>query len=330
MAPRKLPDGRWLVDIRPAGSRSARIRKKFDTKPEAIRFEAWCRAEAAQKRAWNPAGTDRRTLSELISRWYDLHGHNLKDAQKRLARLEAIDKGMGNPLAVDVTAKSYADFRAARMRADGVVANTVNHELAFLKAVFNELERLGEWSGGNPLASVRHLTFDEQEMAWLDIEQIRLLLDECRASANASVYWVARICLGTGARWGEGEALSSHQIRAGRIHYSNTKSRKNRAVPYLDPELDAWIHGKSGALFESCRDAFRSAIARTGIQLPAGQLTHVCRHTFAAHFMLNGGNLLTLQKILGHASITMTMKYAHFAPDFLSDAPKYSPLAKLL
>ncbi len=52
----------------------------------------------------------------------------------------------------------------------------------------------------------------------------------------------------------------------------------------------------------------------------------VLRHTFASHFIMNGGNLLTLQKILGHQSIQMTMRYAHLAPDHLNDAVKLNPL----
>ena len=38
---------------------------------------------------------------------------------------------------------------------------------------------------------------------------------------------------------------------------------------------------------------------------------------------------VTLQKILGHSSITMTMRYAHLSPDHLADAPSRSPLASL-
>ncbi|WP_460417972.1 phage integrase [Pseudomonas sp. microsymbiont 2] len=45
-----------------------------------------------------------------------------------------------------------------------------NHELAYLRAVLNEPERLGEWSCENPLAKVRKLKFDEAEMAYLDVE----------------------------------------------------------------------------------------------------------------------------------------------------------------
>src|SRR5262249_33646371 len=40
-------------------------------------------------------------------------------------------------------------------------------------------------------------------------------------------------------------------------------------------------------------------------------------HHFASWFMMRGGNLLALSKILGHAKVSMTEKYAHLAPDHL-------------
>ncbi len=42
--------------------------------------------------------------------------------------------------------------------------------------------------------------------------------------------------------------------------------------------------------------------------------------------MMNGGNILTLQKILGHASLNMTMRYAHLAPDHLLDVLTLGPI----
>jgi len=71
-------------------------------------------------------------------------------------------------------------------------------------------------------------------------------------------------------------------------------------------------------------------LATTTIQLIEGQKTHVLRHTFASHFMMNGGNILVLQRILGHANIRETMKYAHFAPDHLEEAAALNPLAILM
>ena len=42
--------------------------------------------------------------------------------------------------------------------------------------------------------------------------------------------------------------------------------------------------------------------------------------------MMNGGNILVLQRSLGHANLTMTMCYAHLAPDRLQEVVKLNPL----
>lgn len=70
-----------------------------------------------------------------------------------------------------------------------------------------------------------------------------------------------------------------------------------------------------------------AALEPTSIQLPEGQHTHVLRHTFASHFMMNEGNILVLQRALGHASLQMTMRYAHLAPDHLQKVLKLNPLS---
>ena len=106
-----------------------------------------------------------------------------------------------------------------------------------------------------------------------------------------------------------------------------TKSKKVRAVPIdknLEEELNEHykIYGRSFAderFFSYAYSAFIEALERTKISLPAGQATHAMRHTFASHFMINGGNILVLQKILGHSSLAMTMRYAHLAPDHLNE-----------
>jgi len=129
------------------------------------------------------------------------------------------------------------------------------------------------------------------------------------------------------------------QVRGGQIHYTGTKSGKNRSVPISDDLialLNAHLkskYGEQSALaeryFASCYEAFRRAVENSELQLPKGQLTHVLRHTFASHFVMNGGNILVLQKILGHSSLTMTMRYAHLAPDHLQEAKAFNPLDKI-
>jgi len=74
--------------------------------------------------------------------------------------------------------------------------------------------------------------------------------------------------------------------------------------------------------------SFRRALKRTTIERPKGQAAHVLRHTFSSHFIMNGGNILTLQKVLGHSDIKMTMRYSHLSPDFLEEATRLNPLSK--
>ena len=50
---------------------------------------------------------------------------------------------------------------------------------------------------------------------------------------------------------------------------------------------------------------------------------HDLRHSFASNYMMNGGNVFDLQKLMGHADIKMTMRYAHFTPDHLQGSLKF-------
>ena len=42
---------------------------------------------------------------------------------------------------------------------------------------------------------------------------------------------------------------------------------------------------------------------------------HVLRHTFFSHLAMRGVPLIVIQKLMGHSTIQMTMRYAHLAPD---------------
>ena len=60
------------------------------------------------------------------------------------------------------------------------------------------------------------------------------------------------------------------------------------------------------------RRPFSSAVMKAGIE---NFRFHGCRHTFASHLAMSGVDFMTVKELLGHASLTMTMRYAHLAPD---------------
>jgi len=152
----------------------------------------------------------------------------------------------------------------------------------------------------------------------------------------------------------DGDAMNSYNVRkhnqtkniilAGEIQNLNlssfsknillvqgrTKSGKNRQIAItigLANEAISYLH--TNKRFRDKYSAFKLLIKRLNIKLPKGQLTHVLRHTFASHFVQKGGDILTLQKLLGHSDIKTTMRYAHLAPDYSQKALSFNPLSNL-
>lgn len=312
----------WAVDFYPDGRAGPRVRRSgFASKAEALKFERDSGVRAV-------SSSPRYTLAALVDIWYQCHGHTLKDARYRLARMKAVCERLGSPYFDHFTAADWASYRHRRL--ESVSVETVNHEQRYLSSMFNELVRLGIVQG-NPIGSIRRLRRDPVELTFLTLEQCAQLLDECQSSTNQHAYPVALLCLATGARWGEAESLARSAVFGAKVHFHNTKNGKPRSVP-IPGHLEAFLlsagHPGTGRLFSSCRSAFRAAYERCGFQTP-GQLTHILRHTFASHYMMAGGDLLALQRILGHGSITMTMRYAHLSPDHLVSAVTLSPFAQL-
>lgn len=149
---------------------------------------------------------------------------------------------------------------------------------------------------------------------YLSNEEIQALLTECRNSRNLRLIHVVSICLSTGSRWGETISLKTSDFQDGEIIFNNTKNGKIKRVPIsldLYRKLTSLPPIKGQYLFVNCSEAFKSAAKRAGIKLPKGQLTHVLRHSFATHFLKNGGTLPLLNKILDHSTYDMTLRYSH-------------------
>ncbi|MBC54099.1 MAG: integrase [Gammaproteobacteria bacterium] len=323
-------NGKWHVDLRPDGRNGQRIRRSFETRAEANRFEAYVTGQAAQGLPWNPTPADTRRFSELIELWHQNHGIFLKEGVRRKSVLLAIADQMRDPIAAGMTSDDFIRYRKNK-KVKGEPANpkTLNNHLGYCNAVFNELLRTDYISYNNPFGKIRPITISERELSYLTPAQITEILAAAKASRNPDLYLVCVLCLSTGCRWGEAEALTTDRVKNCSVTFTDTKGKRNRTIP-ITAELQKQLleHGRAGQhwIFRDCMVAFDRMAARLTFKLPRGQSTHILRHTFASYFIQNGGDILTLQKILGHASITMTMRYAHLAPGHLESARTINPL----
>ncbi|HEA0302431.1 TPA: tyrosine-type recombinase/integrase [Salmonella enterica] len=320
MAIRKLDDGRWLVDVRPAGSEGKRIRKKFNLRGKAEDYEKYI-IQNFHNNPWQGRASDKRRLSELADEWWRVKGRNEAYGEQYLMRLNKIIREMGDPRACNVTPGAIIKYRSEKLAA-GLKPNTINRDLTVLSAMFTALAESEMYYGVNPVHGVRKLKANASDMAFLSEEETAALLARLEGDYRA----LAVLCLSTGARYGEAAALRGENITGGRVMFTKTKNGKPRAVPLSDDALKIVKTRKTGRLFDVEYVKFREKLKEIKPDLPRGQATHVLRHTFATHFMMNGGNIITLQRILGHATIQQTMTYAHFAPDFLNEAIRFNPL----
>lgn len=319
---------KWLVDVYANGRAGKRIRKRFDTKLEAARYEKHVLAQISQSKDWNPSKPDSRKLSDLICDWFKLSGIHLKDGGRRKAKLIHLANALGDPAAKALKANHFVAYRSARI-AGGISPKTMNNELGYMNSLYNGLKSIGEIDYSNPLDGVKMIKLDERELSWLTMEQIKTLLETMDTfSLNPHVKLITKISLATGARWGEAEVLTIDKLQDGKLTFTKTKSGKNRSIP-ISKELFLEVGGhlKKYGSFSNSISAFGRALKAAKIQLPKGQAAHILRHSFASHFMMNGGDILTLQKILGHSTINMTMRYAHLSSDHLASAMQKNPLS---
>lgn len=321
MSIKKLEDGRYLLDIRPHGRKGKRVRKVFDKKSIAIATERYIMANA-EKREYIQGFRDRRTLGDLLELWWMYHGQHRRKAEEDKKQLENILGEMGlDSLAVELNKLKIIAWRSQKIEG-GLMASSVNRYINRLSGMFTQLIKIGVWSAEHPVRGISRLYVKASEMTFLSKRETAALLE----SLEDDYYRVALICLSTGARWSEASKLKGEQVVHNRITFLETKNGKKRSVPISQAVSDVIRTRETGPLFGVKYHLFCRMLKRVKLDLPKGQSSHVLRHTFASHFVMNGGNIVALQRILGHATIQQTMTYAHLAPDYLADAVALNPL----
>lgn len=323
MSIKKLEDGRYEVDVRPQGAEGKRIRRKFDNKAEARTFERYILTNYHNKE-WLEKPADKRPLAELIEIWWELIGRTQEHGDKTYGKLKKIDRDMGYPRAYMLTKPFLLKYLSTLLQSD-IKASTANRMMTYLAGMFSALISADLYHSENPARQIKPLKEDIPEMVFLSDDEISALLKSL--DINGDERRIALLSLCTGVRWKEAFSVKAEHIIDNKVTFYETKNGKKRTVP-ISQEVKDYIKTKeSGRLFESANyNILRMMIKAIKPDMPKGQAVHVLRHTFATHFMINGGNIITLQRILGHSNIHQTMIYAHFAPDHLYEAITLNPL----
>jgi len=206
--------------------------------------------------------------------------------------------------------------RYKAMRKDDVSASTVNRELACLKTLFGKAVKWGKLDS-SPAASIGKFRENNARERILTDDEATRLID----FANPSLRPILIVALNTGMRRNEIFALKWKNVNLdkGIIFVENSKSGKSRKIPMntlVRNSVEALPRGheylfcnarKDGNV-RSIRTALMNACERAKIK---GLRLHDLRHTAATRMIESGADIVTVSKILGHASITMTLRYCN-------------------
>lgn len=167
--------------------------------------------------------------------------------------------------------------------------------------------------------------------------------DRLVAAAERELLWWTMILVGlrTGLRQGEllGLRWEDVDVVAGRLRVRQAVARgivgtpkngKSRVIP-LSREAVRALKGHRHLRGEyvfcqddealltkgQCKHPLWRACRRAGLRRIGW---HCLRHSFASHLVMRGKSLKVVQELLGHATIEMTMRYAHLAPVVHRDA----------
>lgn len=345
MSIRNLKDGSkkpWLCECYPNGRGGKRVRKRFATKAEASSYEVYLMKQVDDK-PWLGDKPDHRRLSELLDVWWQVHGHTIKSGKEVYRKTALTIKELGDPVASTFTARQYLEFRANRVshfhKDDKKSLSPVyqNFQLSLLRGMFRRLIKYKQWKLPNPLEDLEPIKTDQRSLAFLAKVDIHPFLDQLSEFGNGSaktvsipqIVLVAKICLATGCRISEALSLKCSQVSKYKLTFTETKGKRIRSVPISENlhreimDMAVSKHEVFSTKYGSAHHYIKRALPD---YVPDGQATHVLRHTFATHFMMNRGDILILQRILGHQKIEQTMAYAHFSPDHLIQAVELNPL----
>lgn len=269
-------------------------------------------------------------FSDHAQRYLAWHRVQYPDSHWRVAQILEQKFGIFHHLTIAQIDRRTIELWVARRasetyRGRPVAPATVAKELRTLRAV---LQKAVDWGDldRNPATRIRPpRDLDSEPVHYYTREQLTKLYG-CTEGAT----W--RLLANTGMRRGEAQRLrwehvdvTRREIRIVSTREARTKSGKWRLIPMTDGALEATkrLRGRTGTdpyvIPRVRHESLSRAFARDARRQEVGGSLHSLRHSYAAHLVMAGVPLRTVQVLMGHASFATTERYAHLSPGHLAE-----------
>lgn len=212
----------------------------------------------------------------------------------------------------------------------GYSASTLHVMNATLRSILNHAWERGHRSERAP--SVKTDTIRNSRVRFITREEESKVLAFFRSAGWEKYAEVVEFLVDTGARKGEMLALTCNDIdtKTGRITFWETKTNQPRTIK-MTRRVKAMLRVRCkerdcvGLMFSDISEtllykAWREMRECLGFIDDNQFVLHMLRHTCCTRLLANNVDIRTVQQWMGHSSLSMTQRYAHFIPQRLDDA----------
>ncbi|MCH8302247.1 MAG: site-specific integrase [Proteobacteria bacterium] len=306
-----LPDGRRVCQ-------STRLKVLEDAEEFLVRLKA-----DAYEAARTGIPAEHNWQEAVVQYLEDCVGKRSLDYDK--AHFQKLDPYLRGCRLRDLNTSTLRPFIQDRKQKDGVANGTINRALEVVRHVLNVAR--DDWGWIARVPKIRMLKEPKRRVRFLTEEEA----DRLMLALPEHMVPVVQFALATGCRMTEILRLEWRRVdldrRVSWLEAGTTKNGEGRGVPLnrdailalrsVQGQHQRWCFTYREKRMEAIGSSWKRSLKRAGIE---SFRFHDLRHTWASWHVMSGTNLQELMELGGWKSYEMVLRYAHLAPEHLSDA----------
>ena len=269
-----------------------------------------------------------KTLNDIADAFFAEKAYYNKGVQVEQQRYgKHIRNTIGDNSIDDITLEMLKAIQREKQEA-GYATQTNNHILQLIKTIYNEAIKNGI-TKTNPCDGLQWLKINNDRERFLSKEEIDVLFKHIE---DSEVYLFTKLALITGARMQSILAIKKKDIDfKNKMITINDFKNDSAYKGFFNEEIGKLLRAKTDNLgindtvisytkvmIQKRLVKILNKLFNEGLDKKDAKnrvVIHTLRHTFASHLAINGTPIYTIQKLMNHKSINMTLRYAKLAPD---------------
>lgn len=269
------------------------------------------------------------TFDDIAKKYFDSRIHTRKDTEKDRQRyVNHLKYFIGHKDINELTTSDIEKIKFAKM---GKLAdNYVNQLIFMVSTIIRDASRKGVFKKQNPAQHIDNIKVDNKRERYLTKNEIELLIKKVEFSPD--LYLFTKLSLNTGGRL---HTILSIKKKDLNLEYNSVTLNDHKNVStytgYYESSLKTYLENYvknlqpndnliklhhttiSNKMRKILNELFNDGLEKDDRKNRV--VIHTLRHTFASHLAIKGVPILTIQKLMNHKDIKMTLRYAKLAPD---------------